>query len=148
MTFPRLAPKSVGSEWGEKRDRASPVCLGTDRRMCVWTWLVHGCVHVFAVCMGTCERVLWAWGMDLKAIPTSLCMEQSTGNADDGCSLVVVNQRTLVCIPTASEQEGVYRAAEIIHSSGSRPLAVVCFKKFLAGHSFRKYPVLCLEENF
>lgn len=78
MAFPGFPHKSVGSEWGKKRDRASPGCLGTDRRVCVWTWLVCGCVHVFAACMCTCEHALGVWGVDLKAIPTSLCMEQGT----------------------------------------------------------------------
>lgn len=63
MAFPGFPHKSVGSEWGEKRDRASPVCLGTDRHLCVCgrDWYVAVCMCLLCAC--ACVNTLWGCGV-------------------------------------------------------------------------------------
>lgn len=109
MAFPRFPRRSVGARRGTEhlwRDSGQ-----MDRRVCVCV-----CVDVAGTWLCACvccvhEHALWVWGVDLKVIPTSLCTEQRPGNENDGCALAGAHQRALVY----SEQEGVCRAAEIIH---------------------------------
>lgn len=124
MAFPRLLLKSLGSKWGEhvKRDRAPPVCLGTDRPVCPRGGgrFAYRCVCLLCACPVTRvdapERVGRAQGTYSCYVPVPRGGKARADNVNDGRSFAVVQQRALVSIPSVSEREGIYRAAETLNS--------------------------------
>lgn len=104
-----------------KRDRAPPVCLGTDRLVgargggryayrCVCSLCARPVTRVDAP-----ERVVRVQGTFSCYIPVHRAGKARGDNIDDGQSFTAVHQRALVSIPSASEREGIYRAAETLN---------------------------------